>query len=90
VNIQVKVIAGAKRRELRLEGSGLKAKLIAKPIQGRANEELIDLIADTFGVKRREIQIITGERDTRKVISLPIDQDQFAQTMRQNEDVTKH
>jgi uncharacterized protein len=81
VNIAVKVIAGAKKRELRLDGPGLKAKLIAKPIQGRANEELIDLLAETFGLKRREIQIVAGEKDTRKVISLPIDESRVKEVL---------
>jgi uncharacterized protein len=89
VNIEVKVIAGAKRRELRLDGSRLKAKLIAKPIQGRANEELIDLIADTFGIKRREVQIIAGERDTRKVVSIPVNEDRLRQIVEQMEHTAK-
>jgi uncharacterized protein YggU (UPF0235/DUF167 family) len=85
VNIPVKVIAGAKRRELRLDGAGLKAKLLAKPIQGRANEELIELIADAFGLKRREVEIVAGERDTRKIVSVPIDEDRLRGIMKKRE-----
>ena len=81
MKIAVKVIAGAKKRELRLEGSGLKAKLIAKPVQGKANEELIDLFAETFGLKRRDIEIVAGEKDTRKIVSLPIDEGRLKQIM---------
>ena len=89
MNIPVKVIAGARRRELRMEGAGFKAKLLAKPIQGRANEELIDLIAETFGLKRREIEIVAGERDTRKIVSVPIDEDRLKQIMMQRADTDK-
>ncbi len=85
MNIPVKVIAGAKRRELRLDGAGLKAKLLAKPIQGRANEELIELIADAFGLKRREVEIVAGERDTRKIVSVPIDEDRLRGIMKKRE-----
>jgi uncharacterized protein (TIGR00251 family) len=81
VNIEVKVIAGARKREIRLEGARLKVKLISKPVQGRANEELLDLLADAFGVKRRDLRIIAGEKDTRKVVSIPISEEGFTQVM---------
>jgi uncharacterized protein (TIGR00251 family) len=81
VNIEVKVIAGVKKREMLLEGSRLKAKLTSKPIQGKANAELIDLIAETFAVKRREVRIIAGGKDRRKVISIPIDEEEFRKIM---------
>jgi uncharacterized protein len=81
VNIEVKVIAGARKREIRLEGARLKVKLISKPVQGRANEELLDLLADAFGVKRRDLRIVAGEKDTRKVVYIPIDEERFAQVM---------
>ena len=89
MKVAVKVIAGAKKRELRLDGSGLRAKLIAKPVHGRANEELIDLIAERFGLKRREIEIIAGEKDTRKSISIPIDEDRVKEIMEQNRPTEK-
>jgi uncharacterized protein len=75
------VIAGAKRREIRLEGDQLKVKLLAKPIRGRANEELVDFLAETLRVKKREITIISGERDTRKVVSIPYDRAQLEKVL---------
>jgi len=73
VNIEVKVIAGARKRGMSLEGSLLKVKLLSKPLKGKANEELIEYIADTFHLKRRDVTIVAGERDTRKIVSLPLD-----------------
>ncbi len=58
-----------------LEGSLLKVKLLSKPLKGKANEELIEYIADTFRLKRRDVVIVAGERDTRKLVSLPLDVD---------------
>ncbi len=75
MNIEVKVIAGARKREMRLEGSHLKVKILSKPLKGKANEELIEYISDTLGIRRRDVAIVTGERDTRKVISIPIDEE---------------
>jgi uncharacterized protein (TIGR00251 family) len=78
VNLEVKVITGARKREMRLEGSRLRVRLVARPVKGKANEELIAYIAEIFGVKRREVSIIAGEKETRKVLSIPLREDEFS------------
>jgi len=75
VNIEVKVIAGARKRAMVLEGSLLKVKILSKPLKGKANEELIEYISDTLGIKRKDVAIVAGQRDTRKVISIPVDEE---------------
>ncbi len=75
MNIEVKVIAGARKRAIMLEGSLLKVKILSKPLKGKANEELIEYISDTLGVKRKDVAIVAGQRDTRKVISIPVDEE---------------
>ena len=75
MNIEVKVIAGARKRGISLEGSLLKVKLLSKPLKGKANEELVEYLADTFRLKRRDVAIVAGERDTRKLVSIPLDVD---------------
>jgi len=75
VNIEVKVIAGARKRAIMLEGSLLKVKILSKPLKGKANEELIEYISDTFGIRRKDVAIVAGQRDTRKVISIPVDEE---------------
>ena len=77
MNVEVKVITGARRQEIIVEGSRLKVRLLAKPVKGKANEELIGLVAETFKVRRQEVRIVTGERDRRKVVSIPLDEDAF-------------
>ncbi|MGA2108920.1 MAG: DUF167 domain-containing protein [Syntrophorhabdales bacterium] len=74
MNIEVKVIAGARKRAIMLEGSLLKVKILSKPLRGKANEELIEYISDTFGIRRKDVAIVAGQRDTRKVISIPVDE----------------
>ncbi len=75
MNIEVKVIAGARKRAIMLEGSLLKVKILSKPLKGKANEELIEYISDTFGIRRKDVAIVAGQRDTRKVISIPVDEE---------------
>lgn len=75
MNIEVKVIAGARKRAIMLEGSLLKVKILSKPLKGKANEELIEYISDTLGIRRKDVAIVAGRRDTRKVISIPVDEE---------------
>jgi uncharacterized protein len=79
LKIEVKVIPGARKRGIHLEQGRLKIKLLSKPIDGKANEELIDVLSDFLGVKRREVLILSGQKDTRKILSIPIDNEQFMQ-----------
>jgi uncharacterized protein len=52
-----------------LEGN-LKVKLKAPPIEGRANAELIELLADYYKVSRRQIEIVKGLTSRQKVIKI--------------------
>jgi uncharacterized protein (TIGR00251 family) len=72
MNVDVKVITNAKRREISPMGSGLKVKVTALPQDGKANEELIDFLAGFFGLRKSDIRIVRGEKDKRKTLSLPI------------------
>ena len=74
MNIEIKVIPNAKKREISREGSTFKVKLKSVPRDGKANEELIEFLSDTFKVKRSEIKILRGEKDRRKVVFLPVDE----------------
>lgn len=59
--LQVKVKPQA--RESRLEDAGdgtWRALLKAPPVDGKANEELISLVARHFGVRRADVSIQTG------------------------------
>ncbi len=73
MNLEVRVVAGARKREIRRDGQGLRIKLISRPHEGKANEELVEFLAHTFSIRKREVRIVAGEKDRRKVISLPLD-----------------
>lgn len=74
MNIEIKVVTNAKKREVLREGAGLKVKLRSLPVEGKANEELIEYLSHVFTVKKSEIKIIRGEKDKRKLVSIPIDE----------------
>jgi len=79
--IEVHVITNAKKRELRQEGSHIKVKIVSLPQEGKANAELIEFLSRFLGVRKSEIVILKGEREKRKLISLPLDEGEFARAM---------
>jgi uncharacterized protein (TIGR00251 family) len=72
MNVDIKVITNAKKREISPMGAGLKVKVTALPQDGKANEELIEFLAGFFGLRKSDIKIIRGEKDKRKTLSIPI------------------
>ena len=63
MNVDIKVITNAKKREITVLGSVLKVKLTSLPRDGRANEELIEYLSEYFHVWKSEIRIIRGEKE---------------------------
>jgi uncharacterized protein len=65
--INVRVIPRAGRSRLDgTRGGAILARLNAPPVDGKANDELIDLIAGALDVPPRAISIVAGERSRQK------------------------
>ncbi len=77
MNLEVRVIPGAKKREMKRDDQGIVVKLLSRPQEGKANRELIEYLASEFSVRKSEIRIVAGEKGRKKIISLPVDQEQF-------------
>ncbi|HEX8947490.1 MAG TPA: DUF167 domain-containing protein [Dissulfurispiraceae bacterium] len=48
----------------------LKVKLTAPPVEGAANEQLIEILAEEFGVKKSNVVILKGESSRRKTVKI--------------------
>ena len=71
VRLSVHVQPRASRREIGgVHGDALKVRLTAPPVGGAANDELIELLADTFAVGRRAIKIVAGETSRSKIVEI--------------------
>ncbi|MDR1417563.1 MAG: DUF167 domain-containing protein [Endomicrobium sp.] len=69
--IKVRVIPNSKRNEvISRVGSILRIKVVAPAVDGKANEELCDFLADFFDVKRSMIFLRKGERGREKTIEI--------------------
>jgi uncharacterized protein (TIGR00251 family) len=51
-------------------GDAVEVTLAAPPVDGAANEELVRLLADVFGVPKRSVVIVRGDTAQRKVVEV--------------------
>ena len=51
-------------------GEALKVKIHAPALEGRANEALLDFLAEKLGVPRRAVTLVRGETSRHKVVRL--------------------
>ncbi len=69
--LNVRVIPRAKKTELSGERDGaLVVRVAAPPVDGAANDALVDFFARALGVPRRAVQIVGGGRGRRKRIAI--------------------
>jgi len=67
VAIHVHAQPGAKRTEVAgLYGDCVKVRLASPPVDGKANECLIEFLARRLGVKRSQVTIVRGMSSRRK------------------------
>ena len=71
VRFSVRVQPRASRSEvIGIQGDELKVRLAAPPVDGAANDALIQLLAKTFGLRRSAIRILAGHSSRSKVIEV--------------------
>jgi uncharacterized protein len=69
VTIQIRAQPGAKRTEVAgLYGDCLKVRLASPPVDGKANECLIEFLAERLNVKRGQVTITRGLSSRRKTV----------------------
>ncbi|HSC89696.1 MAG TPA: DUF167 domain-containing protein [Polyangiaceae bacterium] len=72
ISLKVKPNARRSRLEEQPDGS-YRAELAAPPVDGKANEELIRLVAEHFGVPRRLVTIQSGAGARLKLVAIADD-----------------
>ncbi len=70
--ITVKVKAGAKTSSFQKKADALEfiCSVQAPPVDGKANAEVIKLVAEHFHVKRAQVEILRGDSSNLKVIKI--------------------
>ena len=68
--LTIKVIPNAKQNRIEKTNEVLKVYVKSRPIKGKANMELIKLLAEYFGVSKTDIRIVKGEKSREKVVEI--------------------
>ncbi|OFY65821.1 MAG: hypothetical protein A3H98_13480 [Bacteroidetes bacterium RIFCSPLOWO2_02_FULL_36_8] len=69
--ISVKVIPNSRENKWVEDDSGqLRIKIASKPVDGKANKELVLFLAEHFDVPKSSIRIIHGEKSNYKRIEI--------------------
>ena len=71
VEIRVKVVPGSSRTQITgILGEMLKIKVAAPPEKGKANQSLIAFLAKLLGLKKNDIEIVSGKTNPVKVLRI--------------------
>lgn len=68
MKFEVKVIPAAKKNAILQEGQRIKIYLTAPAVDGKANDALINFLADHYHARKSQIEIIKGLKSRNKVI----------------------
>lgn len=69
-NVKVRPQAGQSRLVGELADETLKVDIAAPAEKGRANEELIKLLAKEFGVEKTKVKILAGKTERKKLMKI--------------------
>ncbi len=70
MKLTVKVITRARRNLIKQDAEGIKVYLNAPAVDGKANEALIDVLAENYRVGKHQIEIIKGLKSRHKIIKI--------------------
>jgi len=71
VTLKIKVEPRSSRKGISgVVGDAIKIKVNAPPVGGAANEELIEVLSEEFGIKKTSIKILRGMSSRNKVVEI--------------------
>lgn len=50
--------------------AALDVAIDARPVEGAANEGIVEYVAELLGLKRRQVQLVAGEKSREKVLAV--------------------
>ncbi len=71
MRINIKVHARSKRESVsELPDGSYKVEVKAPPVDGAANEAICELLADYFGVHKRDVSVVSGATNNKKIVEI--------------------
>jgi uncharacterized protein len=69
--LDVRVIPRAKKNEVAgMRDGAVLLRVAAPPVEGAANEAVIDLLSSVLHIPRKQIEIVSGERGRQKRVAI--------------------
>lgn len=69
--LRVRVAPGARRSEIvGRHGDAWRVRVTAAPERGRANDEVLELLAATLGLRRPQLRLVAGASSRDKLVEL--------------------
>ena len=69
--LTLRIVPNAKRDEVVGEhGDAVKVKIAAPALEGKANEAVLEFLAEKLAIHRRDITLIAGEKSRDKLIEI--------------------
>jgi len=72
LKIKVKVKPDSRTEEINQEGDSFVVKVKEPPKEGRANQAVIKLLAQHFGVSQGQVRILSGFKSKNKLIEVVV------------------
>ncbi len=68
--ITIRVVPRSSRKGIEVMGDGIKVKLTAPPVDGAANEQLIEILSEALGIRKSSFRIVRGLSSKNKVVEV--------------------
>ena len=70
--VNLKISPNAAKNSILKDETGIKVKLTAQPIEGKANKALLEFLSKQFKIPKTSIEIIKGETSKDKTLLIKI------------------
>lgn len=70
VVLQLKISPNASKNAILKDDTGIKIKLTAQPIEGKANKALVEFLSKQLKIPKTSIEILRGETSKDKILLL--------------------
>lgn len=74
--LQIRISPNASKNEIIKNDDGIKVKITAQPVDGKANKALIEFLSKQFKVPKTSFEIIRGETSKDKTILIRVFEEQ--------------
>lgn len=75
LTVSLKISPNASKNEIIKTDDGVKIKITAPPVDGKANKCLIEFLSKTFKIPKSSIEILRGETSKEKTLLIKITDD---------------